>query len=415
VSSALARSTYGRTTIAALLVATLAAILLALAPAAHAAKGMEISLQDEGALLPGGYFPDKDKAYSLAKGIEVSRVRFNATWGGLNIDSQCRSKSKPSNPQYDFSRLDAGIKDATSRGFKILLTITGPGPAWANGKKTCDVRKGADFNPNAKEFGKFAKLVAKRYASQVDQYAVWNEPNRKGWLESSGRNQNNGNLYRNLFLQGYKAIKAADPSSTVLIGEMAPYVASSSLGQNPLAFLRQLTCTDNNYKPLKGKRCPTLKADGFSHHAYDFARPPNRAYPNRDAVTIANLSRLTSALDKLKRVKRLVPSSGKRWNLYLTEYGYFASKVPGGRSTVYSDTLRASYLVKAYKIAQKNTRVREMLQFLLIQYPGAGTSQAGFNFDTSIVKLDGTKTKSYDALAAWAQGAADKGQIKPAP
>lgn len=407
---------YGRTTIAALLVAALAAILLAMAPAAHAAKGMEISLQDEGIFSPGGYFPDKTKAYDLAKGIEVSRLRFNAVWGGLNIESQCKSKTKPSNPQYDFNRLDAAIKDATDRGFKIMLTITGPGPAWANGKKTCDVRKGADYNPNAKEFGKFAKLVAKRYASQVDQYSVWNEPNRKGWLESAGNNQNNGNLYRSLYQAGYKAVKAADPTGKVFIGEMAPYVAKSSLGQNPLTFLQQLTCTDSNYRPIRGKRCPTLKADGFTHHPYDFARAPNRAYPNRDAVTIANLSRLTSALDKLKRVKRLVPTTGSRLYLYLTEYGYFASRNPrSGAVLITPESLRAQYLVQAYKTALKNRRVKQMMQFLLVQYPGAGTTSAIANFDTSIVKLNGDPSLSYEALSTWAKDAASKGQITPSP
>ena len=143
------------------------------------------------------------------------------------------------------------------------------------------------------------------------------------------------------------------------------------------------------------KRCAGLKADGFAHHPYDFSRSPSQRFPNKDAVTIANLPDLTSALDKLAKVKRLNPVKGSKLNLYLTEYGYFGTKEPGGRAKVFPESTRAKYL--------------------LVRYPNAGTARAPFDFDTSIVKIDGTKLKSYTELAKWASSAAKKKQIKPAP
>lgn len=407
MSFALHRGARRRPAIAGLL-AAVATTLLAIAPSAQAAKGMEVSLQDESVFTNRTTPFDLASAYTLLDGLQVSRMRFNAQWGSLN--AQCNSRTKPRKPKYDFSALDAAINGARAQRIKILLTVTGPAPAWANGKKKCEGKKN-DFNPNPTEFGKYAKEVARHFQGRVDEFSVWNEPNRKGWLEPVNTS---GTQYRKLYLEGYKAIKSVDKKAKVFIGELAPFSRAKTQAQDPLDFLRQLTCTNGRFKPLRGKRCPTLRADGFAHHPYDFDRRPTQKYPSKDAVTIANLGSLTSALDKLKRVKRLVPNKGSKMDLQLTEYGYFASTT-STRSKVFREPTRAKYLVKAFQIAQKNPRVKQMMHFLLVQYPGAGTTAASFNFDTSLVKLDGTPLGAYTALSDWATAAAQKGQIKPAP
>ncbi len=409
MSSALHWGARRRLTIAGL-VAAAATTLLAIAPSAHAAKGMEVSVQDDGVFVTRSTPFDIPTAYTLLDGLQVTRMRLTAQWNDLNDDAQCRSRKKPRRPVYDFSALDGAIDSARAQGIKVLLTITGPAPAWANSKKKCGQGEGADFNPDVKEFGKFAKVVAKRFKGRVDQYSIWNEPNRKGWLQPSGTN---GTQYQKLYPAGYKAVKSVDRKAKVFIGELAPFVRAASQGQDPLDFLRQMTCTNSRFQPLPRKRCPTLRADGFAHHPYDFDRRPTQKNRSRDAVTIANLRSLTSALDKLKRIKRLVPNRGSKLDLYLTEYGYFASRI-SSRSKVFPESARARYLVQAFKIAQKNPRVKQMLQYLLVQYPNAGTTEAAFNFDTSIVKLDGTQMETYKALSEWATAAAAKRQIKAA-
>ena len=55
------------------------------------------------------------------------------------------------------------------------------------------------------------------------------------------------------------------------------------------------------------RKCPKLKADGYAHHPYDFRHAPNFQYPGADNVTIGTLSRLTRALDRLKRSGRAAP------------------------------------------------------------------------------------------------------------
>lgn len=399
-----------------MLTGVLVAILLAMAPAAHAAKGMEISLQDELLFRTGATPFDKARAYSLLDGIQVSRLRFNAIWTGLNIPSQRCQTTKPATPAYDFTSLDSAVAAARARGLKVLISITGPAPAWANKKKSCNTQasnnpKPAQYKPSSKEFARFAKLVATRYKGLADEYSVWNEPNHKSWIQPV---KTAGTQYRELYRRAYAAIKKADSKAKVLIGELAPYASKKGVATPPLAFLRQMACVNSSYQRIRGKKCPQLTATGFAMHVYDFARPPTKRYPQAGAVTIANLGSLTSALDKLQRAGRLKPTRGKRMSLYLTEYGYFASRV-SKRAKVFKEKTRAKYYLKAFQIAQKNKRVKQMLQFLLVSYPGAGTATAGFNFDTSIVKLDGRRTRSYFALAKWAKKAAKRKLIKPAP
>ena len=392
----------------------LVAILLAMAPAAHAAKGMEISLQDESLFVTGQTPFSKPAAYSLLDGIQVSRLRFNAVWISLN-NERCQT-TKPATPTYNFTRLDTAVAAARAQGLKVLISISGPAPAWANKRKSCDTNSGARINavykPRAKSFASFAKLVAQRYAPMgVDEFSIWNEPNHKGWLQPVSTS---GSQYRELYRRGYAAIKKVAPKAKVLMGELAPYSSRKGRAVPPLAFLRQMACVNRSYRRLPGKSCPTLTASGSrctytTSRAADPALPAARRRDDREPRQPHLRARPAAAGGRVK------PTRGSRLNLYLTEYGYFAAKHEGSRAKVFKEKTRAKYLVRAFQIAQRNKRVKQMLQFLLVSYPGSGTSGASFAFDTSIVKGDGTKTRSYTALAKWATRAAEKKLIKPAP
>jgi hypothetical protein len=205
-------------------------------------------------------------------------------------------------------------------------------------------------------------------------------------------------VYRALYIAGYAAIKAADPTAQVLIGETSPY-AIPKRATAPLQFLRGVTCATASYR--RAGSCGTLKTDGYAHHPYDFKHAPTFRYPGGDNVTLATLSRLTSALAKLKKAKLLTTPSGGVPDLYLTEYGYFSS----GKFKV-SQAKQGSYLVQAFKMAQRNPRVRELVQYLLVQ----PSSKFRF-FDTSIATRAAQPTSAFKKLAAWAKQAAAAGQI----
>jgi hypothetical protein len=344
---------------------------------AHAAKGMEIALQDDGAFV-SEYSIKRKKALGLADKLFVSRIRVNLPWSAI-VNSP-RKKKRPKKRHYDFTSYDALYRKAKQHGIKLQVTISGFAPAWATGD-----HKIGGYKIKTKYFKEFAHAVAKHFRLAADRYSVWNEGNYKSW---NGPLSSAAKTYRSLYQIAYREIRKTDPRAKILIGETAPY-AQSGRSIAPLKFIRDVV------KP------GPLKADGYAHHPYDFRHSIDYRYPGSDNVTISTLSRLTGQLDKLAKSKRLTTPAGKPLDVYLTEYGYMAS----GRYKV-SESRRAKYVTKAFQIALDNPRVKQMLQYLLVKPP----PQSDF-FDTSIVGKKTKLSKTFKALASWAKKQASRKKI----
>jgi hypothetical protein len=337
---------------------------------AHAAKGMEMALQDDGAFVTELGLK-RSKALGLADKLFVSRIRVNIPWSAV-VNSPRKSK-RPKHRHYDFTSYDALWNRARSHGIKLQVTISGFAPAWATGNHQI-----GGYKIKVGYFKEFVDRVAKHFRHHVDRYAVWNEPNYVSW---NGPLSSSAKTYRSMYQTAYKEIRKIDPAAKILIGETAPY-SQSGRSIAPLKFLRDVV------KP------GPLTADGYAHHPYDFRHSVTYNYPGKDNVTISGLGRLTSQLDALARSHKLTTPAGKPLNVFLTEYGYMAS----GRYKV-ADSKRAQYVVHAFQVALDNPRVKEMLQYLLVKPP----PRSDF-FDTSIVsKKKGKPSKTFKALQAWAK------------
>jgi hypothetical protein len=362
---------------------------------AHAARGMEVALQDDSVMVfqYRGY-ARRSKGLALAQQLRTSSIRTNVIWSYV-VGKQRRNRKAPKNIKYNWSGYDNLVRDATKKGIQVQVVLTGPAPAWATGNHKLGIDR-----PKASAFKAFARAAAEHFKLLgVQRYSIWNEPNFKGWLSPVSRAPS---LYRALYSTGYSQIKAADPDAKVFIAETSPYAIGKGKRRNataPLAFLRGVTCAKSNYK--RAHKCATLKADGFAHHPYDFAHKPTYRYPGGDNVTMSTLGRLTSALSKLKKSKLLTTPSGGVPQLYLTEYGFFSS----GKYKL-SRSRQGSYLVQGFKMAQKNPHVKQCLQYLLAAPNGNFKA-----FDTSITSRKGSATKAFNMLKSWAQKAAKAGQI----
>lgn len=366
---------------AALVLALVAASVAAVAPSAQAAKGMEVALQDDLAFVTSSYFGHNfAQAFDLASQLEVSRLRINLVWS--SVAPSPRSKKRPKNLIYRFSNYDGVIAAARQRGIKVHLTLTGPAPAWATGKK-----KEGVYKPKAAEFGQFAKAVTRQYRGYVDRYSIWNEPQLKAWIQPV---KQNAKIYRSLYLAGYTAIKSVDPSAKVLIGETSPFSLPKGRATAPIKFINAVA---------KGGG---LKADGYAHHPYDFRHKFGYKYKGKDNATLATLGNLTKALDKLAASGKLETPAGKPLDLYLTEWGYMAPNTKYG----IKDKTRAKYLVNGFKLALANPRVKSMLQYLLVQ-----PSKRYRFFDMSLVNRKGKQSASFKALSNWAKSAVASGDI----
>src|SRR3954453_7189989 len=112
--------------------ASAALVPLSAAPA-HAAKGMEVAVQDDSVFviqLPRpGY---RAKGLKLATQLNVSWIRANVNWNYVTLKYK-RSKKEPKNIVYNWTGYDALIAAAAKKGINVQLALTGPAPRWATG------------------------------------------------------------------------------------------------------------------------------------------------------------------------------------------------------------------------------------------------------------------------------------------
>jgi len=367
-----------------------ACALMAIGPlgSAHAARGMEVAIQDEDVFLSQSYY-DREKAFRAAEAIGASRMRVIVYWAKTLTRGAGASRA-PAQPTYNLAPIDNLIDQAAKYGIRLHLNLSGPAPAFATGNGRI-----GPFRPIPARFAEFARDVATHFKGRVDRYSIWNEPNYPAWIAPQ---REAGRIYRGVYQAGYGAIKAADPDAQVLMGETVPY-DEPGIATAPLEFLRDVTCVDENYRRKGG--CDSLVTDGYAHHPYEFLHPPRYRYPGADNAPIGSLTRLTRALKRLARARALRTPEGGRPDLYLTEFGYFTSgrrSLPEGR--------RARFLPQAFEVALRQPGVRSMLQYLLIVPP----PQHAFN--TGLIEMNGRKQRPYRTLAVWARRAIARGAIK---
>jgi len=352
-------------------------LALSLIERAGAARGLELAVQDDAVLLHRSY---GDAALGLRRAGEMgaSRIRVNLSWAGSMPAAQAAAATRPGIVAWDFSRLERLYEDAKARGLALQVTLDGPAPAWATGDGAV-----SNDRPSAARFAEFASAAARSFAGRVDRWSIWNEPN---WHRRLSPAASAPGLYRALFRSGAAAVRAADPAAEVLIGELMPG-ANTKKSTRALHFLRAMTCSRSDWRAAR--RCAGLRADGFALHPYNFsARPSKAVHSDPDVVQIGSLGRLTRALDRLRARGALVTFDGSRMPVFITEFGYFTSG-PVARSA----STHAAWMREAWRLAERNPRVRQLLQYLLIEpWPEAVT------WRTAVLERDGAPRPVFEAL-----------------
>jgi hypothetical protein len=355
------------------------AVVAFLVPAgsAHAARGMEVALQDD-AVFISGRAPGVERGLQLAQGLNVSWIRVNVGWADAATYRVARRRRSPNPVNWNWFPYDRLIDQAAALGINVQLSFSGPAPAWATGNRKIGPRK-----PRARPFRIFVRDAVLHFRDRVQRYSIWNEPNHTGWI-SPKRSQ--PSVYRALYKTGYKTIKSLDPEAQVLIGETSPYANRRATA--PITFLRKMA---------RGG----LRADGYAHHPYDFNHKPTFRWPGRNNATLGTINNLVRALDQLHRRRALRRPDGGKLNLYLTEYGYIRSGRHGTK-----ESRRRKYAVQAFRIALRHRRVQQMLWYVLAR----PTRRYRF-FDMSLTSAGGSLTPTYRAIARWARSAGAAGQI----
>lgn len=319
--------------------AAAALAILALSPAASAARQMGLGLFD--------YPYPTSQAHSLwldrSWDAGARLVQVDVNWAEIAPLQRTPGfdPADPADPGYRFATLDSIVRDEAAKGFQTAFFVIGA-PTWAerpNRPGTADAAEGS-WRPDAGEYGQFMQALAKRYSGtyapplaggaslpRVRYYRVWNEPNLNTYLNPqwAGTRPVAPNVYRGLLNAAYDGIKAVDRSDVVIAGGLAPY--GDQPGEDrmrPITFLRRLFCL----KSKRDQRAPGCRRparfDVIAHN------PINQYAPWRPAgnpldVTTPDLGRIRSLLRAGRRLGTIQPRRPKP--LWVSEF-WWATRPP---------------------------------------------------------------------------------------
>lgn len=320
-------------------------------------------MQDDAILVYGkSSTVSREAALVRMRDLGVKRVRILVAWNQVEVAPGVN----------DFSLYDPAVDAVRAHGMKVLLTVTGPAPAWHSGDQLSD-----NFRPDPAAYGALAGAVAAHFAGRVYHFAVWNEPN---WPTSLAPQSSAPQQYRALYAAAAPAIRAAVPGAKVLFGELAPAWRHTSKGNvtAPMAFLRAAL------------RVPgSIVTDGVATHPYNFHRAPLAKPDGKDDVTLGGLSRLTKWMSASYHHHRLRTRSGRKPGLYLTEFGILT----GGPRRV-SLATQAKYLRAALKVAC-TAKVQSFNLYELVDPTASGLWTSG------LLRANGARKPSYATVRAW--------------
>ncbi len=266
-------------------------------------------------------------------------VQLAVPWYDIAPDPQPASwqPENPGDPNYDWSYLDKGVRNAISAELTPVLQVDG-GPQWAQHCKAPPEGSAGDFcDPDPAALAVFAKAAAHRYSGQfagLPQVLFWqalNEPNLSLFFYPQFVNGKpvSPALYRNLLNAFYVAIKSVNPANLVIGGGLGP-IAVPGYTIGPMDFTRRLLCMKGREKPrpLKGNCGGGVSFDIFDIHPYTTGAPTHEG--GKDDVQMGDLMKLQTLLKAAHKAGR-IHGKYKRTPLWINEFSWDSNPPdPGG-------------------------------------------------------------------------------------
>ena len=232
---------------------------------------------------------------------------MEAAYTGMAREEFEWKRVEPAAHRYDWAKFDMAVEILRAHGVSVLgkLVYGSPWDNTAPGGTPVDTA--VNYPPsNIQDYVDYAVATVNRYKDRVHYWEIWNEENNSGfWLPSANVAQ-----YTQLLKATYAAIKAEDPTATVVLGGLS-------------------TGPDSSY--LQGIRDNGGwgSFDVLAIHSYVTGPPDGSAYERW----------ITNA-------KNIVASYGAK-PIWITEFGWSTWNGSGGASQ--SD--QNVYLERAYEIA----------------------------------------------------------------
>jgi hypothetical protein len=258
---------------------------------------------------------------SAAIGAQV--VRIDAGWPAASPPSD---PTNPSDRAYDFTLLDAAVRDAAAHGLAPLLSFTGA-PGWAEGPGRPASAPPGSWLPDPTAVGKYGRALAARYNGRfrdplhpssvlpkVTRFQLWNEPNLSQyltpqWQHVNGRWIATGAAHYRLMLNAfYAGVKTSQPGAVVVSAGASPYGDFGHGARTmPVVFWTNVFSAPVSFTVL-------------AHQPYALAAPSSPALDTND-VSVPDIGKLTKLLRSAERRGTALPR-GSHHQVWVTETGY---------------------------------------------------------------------------------------------
>jgi hypothetical protein len=357
-----------------------ASTVAALALAAGASGGLSVGVSED-------------------RGKDVNAAGFFATLADLGFtDNRSTIVWDPAKPDVISAKgaILAWLPQAKAKGVRIIFGIT---PAHPGDLST----PGA-----AAKFAAFVGKVAKTFP-QVKDYVIGNEPNRPGfWMPqySATGKPLSAAAYEPVLAQSYDALKAVDPTITVIGVGLSPHgrdnASLPNASRSPVRFISDL---GEAYR-ASGRTKPLMDELAFHPYPAENTDPPSVGdrWPN---AGLPNLNRIKQAVwDAFHGTAQPTFADGRRQSfsptlrLDLDEIGWQVGVLPS-LSSLYSgkeptptidEATQALYYTDVITTAECDPSIRSLSFFLLTDEPDLTRWQSGLE------RLDGSRRPSYNAV-----------------
>jgi hypothetical protein len=286
----------------------------------------------------------------------------------------------PGSPVYNFTAVDASVRDTVAAGLSPLLVVT-RAPAFAEAPGRWPYAYPGSWAPSPAAFGQFATAVARRYDGsfpdpsqpghalpRVRLLEAWNEPNLARYLEPQWVVEDghwsafSPLIYRQLLNAFYTAVKAVEPSDVVVTAGVAPNGEPAGVGRmTPVRFLSSMLCIEGG---AREDCADPPHFDVLTLHPLSFGSPDRPATSSQD-VAISDVAKVTELLAKAEGSGRALPRAHKP--VWVTELNW-ESAPPAARGV--PARLQARWVSRAlHRLWVASIGLADW-QFLIDPYPG---------------------------------------------
>jgi Cellulase (glycosyl hydrolase family 5) len=253
------------------------------------------------------------------------------------------------------------------KGTKVLLDVVDT-PSWESGSSD---EHAPPANPN--DYAAFVASLAQRWAGKVSAFEIWNEEDSPSWWTGAP----NPAAYTQLLKAAYPAIKAADPSATVVLGGL----------------------TGNDYEFLEGVYAAGGKGsfDAVGVHT-DTACDKLSPY---DFLRGAGNRLIADSFLAYREVHAVMLANGDDKPIWMTELSWRTTNATcaegawaGQTAAGVSEEQQATYLKQAYHCMAENPYVQVALWFPLEDEGGV---------TAGLLRANGSRKPSFGAMQAYAR------------